>query len=350
MESSRLEIMECEKEITSIKNSLKSLNLGASTEGEKGRNSLKVSVHKVKFNGGEDTPPCTFKAHLSSPIEERGIVKIHDPLNPMAEESFALFESVETANALLTIEVFTGPDSSEKLGVSAAHDLMPLCEDMELVSGGDGSKSLMVDFAIVPENREELVVHETIDTDVNGKSEPVEGNDETGKEKAEINEETPEDAAEETKPSQDSSEEGANDSKVQVPVCIVSVHLEYTPSVEDKRDALYDQLNEVSKRKAAAIESLRKSASVVNHAKSEEGSASENKKSAVVKSGFLNKSKGSGSKTADPPFWKRWYDKTIGPKSMLWIVGPVAKNYVIFFAVSAFFHYKGDLLALPPPV
>ena len=35
---------------------------------------------------------------------------------------------------------------------------------------------------------------------------------------------------------------------------------------------------------------------------------------------------------------------------MLWVVGPVAKNYVIFLGVGLFIHWKGDLLALPPPV
>jgi hypothetical protein len=35
---------------------------------------------------------------------------------------------------------------------------------------------------------------------------------------------------------------------------------------------------------------------------------------------------------------------------MLWVVGPVAMNYVLFAGASLFLHYKGDLLALPPPV
>jgi hypothetical protein len=376
MEISRLEVMECEKEIQAIKNSLKSLNIGASAESEGGSlNSLKVSIHTVKFSGEKEgeAPSCTFKVHLSSPIEERTIVKMHDPLDPNAEGSFALFESVETSNALLTIEAFSGADAV-KIGVSAAHDLLPLCDDMKLMSGGDESKSLTVDFAIVSENGEE---HEEDKVDESGDdanlgeekretetskvsegdSEPLVDDDaEKGEEenndvmpKEDSKDEAPGDAVEEIKPAQDATDGGNKESKVQVPVCTLSVHLEYTPSLNDKRDALYDQLNEVSKRKAAAIDSLRKNASAVNRAKIEEGSSGADRKSAAVKSGFLNKPKASG-KVAPPPFWQRWYEKTIGPKSMLWVVGPIAKNYVIFFAVSAFFHYKGDLLALPPPV
>ena len=362
MESSRLEVMECEKEIQSIKNSLKSLNLGAAESGDK-LNSLKVSVHKLKLRAESEHPSCTFKVHLSSPIEERSIVKMHDPLDPDAEGSFALFESVETSNALLTIEAFSGNEESEKIGVSAAHDLLPLVEDMTIVSGDDGKKSLMVDFAIVTDNGNEIQVDSKNDDNLGGevekqseqKSEPEAGdelaldNDDAVKAQEENNdiEESGDSTQEGDGPAQDAKV--TKELKVQVPVCTLSVHLEYSPSLNDKRDALYDQLNEVSKRKAAAIELLRKSATAVNRAKMEEASASDEKQNTVVKSGFLNKAK-AGKTAAPPSFLKRCYDKTIGPKSMLWVVGPIAKNYVIFFAVSAFFHYKGDLLAIPPPV
>jgi hypothetical protein len=381
MESSRLEVMQCEKEITSIKESLRALNIEANAaSGNVSVNSLKVSIHKVSST--EEGGPTSFKIHLSSPIESHDIGKVHDPLDPDAEGSFANFTSVETSNALVTIEAFVG---EEKIGVSAAHDLLPLVEGMK--AGGDGSKSCTVDFAIVAEDGEHVGdVDATEDNNGEdaGEKEPAADSSEaaadnvesedtasgeeteaaTGKEEEgeteksdepadESNDETfedakeePEETADDTKPAQDASNEGVAEQKIQVPVCTLSVHLEYTPSLDYKRDELYDQLNEVSKRKAAAIESLRKSASAVNRAKMEEA---EDKKSTVVKSGFLNKSKPAAVKTP-PPFWKRWYDKTIGPKSMLWVVGPVAKNYVIFFGVTTFFYYKGDLLALPPPV
>jgi hypothetical protein len=119
---------------------------------------------------------------------------------------------------------------------------------------------------------------------------------------------------------------------------------------------LYDKLNEVSKRKVAAIESLRKSAGIVSRARAAEEEAEGivvKNGGPAVKSGFLNRSKAnddSKSLPSSPTFMKRWYDKTIGPKSMLWVIGPIATNYVLFVGVTLFLHYKGDLLALPPPV
>jgi hypothetical protein len=280
---------------------------------------------------------------------------------------------LETSNDLLTIEACSGGDVSEKLGVSAAHDLLPLVEDMTLVSGGDGKKSLMVDFAIISDNDEEPQVDSKNDDNVGGEVEEQNADGDVVEKKSEpkaedelaLDDDDAERAKQENNDNKESTDGIKNDTenedgpaqdaeqtkklKVQVPTCTLSVHLEYSPSLNDKRDTLYEQLNEVSKRKAAAIELLRKSATAVNRAKMEEASASDEKKNTVVKSGFLNKAK-AGKTAAAPSFWKRWYDKTIGPKSMIWIVGPIAKNYVIFFAVSAFFHYKGDLLAIPPPV
>lgn len=138
--------------------------------------------------------------------------------------------------------------------------------------------------------------------------------------------------------------------ELMLPLYTLTIRLEYTPSPDDKRDALYDALNEVSKRKVAAIDSLRRSAVVANRAKAAEAPTGGGGKSPAVKSGFLNKSKAPEEVEKPPPFWKRWYGKTIGPQSMMWVVGPIAKNYVLFVGVSLFIHFKGDLLALPPVV
>ncbi|KAL3792062.1 hypothetical protein HJC23_011227 [Cyclotella cryptica] len=424
MESSRRDVMHCEKEIQSIKDSLKLLNPGAGAHSdEDSLNALKVTVNKVRFNGEEppkdvESPP-TFKVHLSSPIEVRTITKLHDPLDPSAEGSFALFKSVEISNALLTVEAFSSADASDgtKLGVSAAHDLLPLFEDLESSTGADTNNSSTLEIAIVSENRD-LIIADLRNSKDDDESKASRGGDEgdkggdyertedeeprneegfeTSEEKStaatgtdrgdnegsETNDGNPEPAAdrndsgqdksvgdderceglkgeadvvatEETNPGQNMSDAPKEESKVQIPVCVLSVHLEYTPSLNDKRDALYNKLNEVSKRKAAAIEALRKSAAAVNRARAEQGMTSDNvEKSTAVKSGFLKKSKasGSGEKNTPPPLLKRVYEKTFGPQSMLWVVGPIAKNYVVFFAVSVFFHFKGDLLALPPPV
>eukprot|EP00573_Skeletonema_grethae_P010584 CAMPEP_0201705138 /NCGR_PEP_ID=MMETSP0578-20130828/44941_1 /ASSEMBLY_ACC=CAM_ASM_000663 /TAXON_ID=267565 /ORGANISM="Skeletonema grethea, Strain CCMP 1804" /LENGTH=319 /DNA_ID=CAMNT_0048193313 /DNA_START=80 /DNA_END=1039 /DNA_ORIENTATION=- len=319
MEASRLEVMECEKEIQSIKSSLKSIT-------SSGNNSLQVSVHKITASGGEDsTAPGTFKILLSSPIEERTITKVFDPLDPTAEGSIVTFEQVETSNALLTVEAFSNngaDDDLVKVGTSATHDLLPLCQDLD----ADGDKiSSTVEIAIVSEKSEE-----------SSDDKPALENQESDEWEDAVDEEKDvDDAAGETK-------------EVQLPLCTLSVQLEYTPSANDKRDSLYEKLNEVSKRKAAAIEKLRQSAAAVNRAKIAESDEVKGKGGNVVKAGFLNKSKPAEAKPV--PFWKRWYEKTIGPKSMLWVVGPIAKNYIIFIGCSVFFHYKGDLLALPPPV
>lgn len=440
MEKSRREVMYCEKEIQSIKDSLKSLNPSAGDEtDEDSLNSLMVAVDKVKLNAEDPIndigSPRSFKVHLSSPTEVRTITSLHDPLHPTAEGSFALFKSVEISNAILTIEAFSSEDISEesKLGVSAAHDLLPLCKDVNSSTGWDTKKSLTIEVAIVSEKgdlvaadlctSEENFESKSSDSDdkvvkggdseppeiegvegdktfetskgkssavtetdggdygaenTEGNSKPVESMNASGEDKTEndddqfesVKDEVEVVATEERKQGQDMSdvpgeeskvqvivcdvtEASGEESKVQIPVCVLSVHLEYTPSLSEKRDALYNKLNEVSKRKAAAIEALRKSAAAVNRARAEQGISSDNvEKNTAVKAGFLNKPKasGSGEKHTPPPFWKRVYEKTLGPQSMLWVMGPLAKNYVIFLAVSVFFHCKGDLLALPPPV
>mmetsp|Transcript_17692 Transcript_17692/g.51491 ORF Transcript_17692/g.51491 Transcript_17692/m.51491 type:complete len:545 (-) Transcript_17692:147-1781(-) len=135
----------------------------------------------------------------------------------------------------------------------------------------------------------------------------------------------------------------------QIPLCTVTLKVEYEPSAKDQRDKLYDLLNNASKRKAAAIEKLRKSAAEVSRAaKASPAKASDASKSSpeeAVKSGFLNKK----TKKKDN-FLKQLYNKTIGPNSLLRAIFPVAKNYVIFFGAAALMHFKGQELALPPPV
>eukprot|EP00577_Skeletonema_sp_RCC1716_P019075 CAMPEP_0113375322 /NCGR_PEP_ID=MMETSP0013_2-20120614/2043_1 /TAXON_ID=2843 ORGANISM="Skeletonema costatum, Strain 1716" /NCGR_SAMPLE_ID=MMETSP0013_2 /ASSEMBLY_ACC=CAM_ASM_000158 /LENGTH=331 /DNA_ID=CAMNT_0000257347 /DNA_START=73 /DNA_END=1068 /DNA_ORIENTATION=+ /assembly_acc=CAM_ASM_000158 len=321
MEESRLEVMECEKEIQSIKSSLKSLT-SSSGGAETSNNSLQVSVHKINASGEDSTAPGTFKVNLSSPIEERTITQLFDPLDPTAEGGIVTFEQLETSNALLTIEAFSGADDAlVKVGTSAAHDLLPLCQDGE-------KSSSTVEIAIVSESSGEPVLES---------KESDEWEDAVDEEKAE----------DEGVAKEGDAQSPTKEAKLQLPLCTLSVQLEYTPSANDKRDSLYEKLNEVSKRKAAAIEKLRQSAAAVNRAKMAESDEGKGKGGNVVKAGFLNKSKPEAKAV---PFWKRWYEKTIGPQSMLWVVGPIAKNYVIFIGCSVFFHYKGDLLALPPPV
>lgn len=385
--------MECEEEIKSIKTALRSIAMG----GESSRNHLEVSVHKVKVAeagaGDADDAPATFKIHLSSPIEERTITKLYDPLDPTAEGSLGKFDAIETSNALITVEAFSSGDSPRKLGESAPHDLLPLCQDVELWRKGGEKKSSTLEIAVVAgkgmdnvdaesterdgkeeapvmkagdgeedveyvgevkeredssEEWEDAVAEEVTDEGETEDSTKEEGAPEIDEAKDEKEETSTTDDAEE--PDEPAAQDDGKSAELQLPAYTLTIQLEYTPSADDRRDALYDKLNEVSKRKVAAIESLRRNAGIVNRAAAAEAPARSGGggKNPAVKTGFLNKPKAKEEKP--PPFWKRWYGKTLGPNSLLWRVGPVAKNYVIFAGVSLFIHFKGDLLALPPPV
>lgn len=384
MEQSRLEVMDCEEEIKSVKNELKSI--AASSSGmaaeEQASNHLEVAVLKIGHSegaaGGDGALPTTFKVHVSSPIEDRTITKLYDPLDPADEEGVAKFDSIETSNALLIVDVLSINDDDEsstrKIGTSAPHDLQPLCQDMELWREGGEKKKVELDVVIVSEggiddaSEEAKAEHgagekETSSPSSDSWEDAVAEEEDTNKKGGEENnteESSPKDDSngeddEEFADAQDVAESPkatSTSSKLQLPLYTLTLQLEYTPSLNDKRDALYDKLNEVSKRKVAAIESLRKNAGIVNRSKmaeAEAGGASTSmvEKNRAVKAGFLNKSP---KATKPDPFWKRWYNKALGPQSLLWVVGPVAKNYFIFAGVSLFIHFKGDLLALPPPV
>jgi hypothetical protein len=133
---------------------------------------------------------------------------------------------------------------------------------------------------------------------------------------------------------------------VEIPVCTVTLRIEFEPSRKDRKDGLYDLLNKVSKRKAAAIDRLRKSAAAVSRLSAQDSPSKEGDKagSRAVKPGFLNKEK------KEAGFFKRLYERTIGPNSLFVMIAPIAKNYVIFFGTVAFMHFQGQQLALPPPV
>lgn len=362
MEKSRLDVTECEEEIRSIKNALKSIAMGAGSAAS--NNSLEVSIMKAKAaegGGDDDNAPTTFKIHLSSPIEERTLTRLHDPLDPGAEGGVAKFESIETSNALLTVETYS-KDGASKMGASAPHDLMPLCQDMELWRKGGEKKMSTLNVAIVPEvGMDDVVASADEAPETEEAAEAVEADaPETAEGDGEAGAESP--AKDESeKESEPTASETRAMPKLQIPTYILTMQLQYTPSPEDRRDALYDKLNEVSKRKVAAIESLRKNAAMVNRAKAAEATAAGGPgkegggggavgKRPAVKPGFLNKTNAAEKEEATPPLWKRWYEKTMGPNAMLWVVGPIAKNYLIFAGVSMFVHWKGDLLSLPAPV
>jgi hypothetical protein len=138
--------------------------------------------------------------------------------------------------------------------------------------------------------------------------------------------------------------------------CTVTLRIEYTPSKKDQQEKLFELLNQASKRKALAIERLRKSAAAVSRgstlSKEEEGEEVDpgTSPSRAVQPGFLNKKKRPRSKGVTSNVFVNWYNRILGPQSVLALVFPIAKNYCLFFGAVAFLHWKGDLLALPAPI
>lgn len=135
-----------------------------------------------------------------------------------------------------------------------------------------------------------------------------------------------------------------------VPTCILHFKVEYDASTRDQMVILTEKYNSAVARQAVAVDKLRKIAISVRRAQMAAAVASPsnqmvNKKPAV-KPGFLEKK----TNKKEPMFLSRWYQKTLGPNSLLRKVYPIAKNYILFFGGIILMHYQGHNLALPPPV
>jgi hypothetical protein len=136
-------------------------------------------------------------------------------------------------------------------------------------------------------------------------------------------------------------DDGSGDALVTTTVCTVSLKLTYRPSPKDQREELYEILNKATQRKAKALEKLKQMAAAAARA---QGPPPSSNKKPAMQSGFLNKPK------KQTHFLVQWYNKHLGPASIIRAVLPIAKNYIIFFGAVGFFHFKGQMLALPPPV
>ncbi len=201
------------------------------------------------------------------------------------------------------------------------------------------------------EDKEEItetdaeVVEKPADEEAEGKGEESKPEDENTTESDEKAEEPEEKVVEETKEAPTPS----TSTSALVPTCFVHSQIEFIPSAKDKKDELYVLLNKASKQKASAVDKLRKSAAALNRSRMMEATTKSGGASAsasAVKSGFLNKK----TPKKEPMFLVRWYEKTLGPNSMLRKVYPIAKNYVLFFGGVALMHFQGQQLSLPPPV
>ena len=266
----------------------------------------------------------TFSLQLSSPVEEITLTKLHDPLNSEAEGSIAVFSGVDTSMATLTVSV---KDAEFTLGSSEATDVKPLAPLDAMMPAPQYVSEIPV--AIVSKSDEEAIAAKSEDSD-------------TGL--------TYEDAKEEVVEEGESDKGGAV-----IPVCIVTLRVTYKPSFKDLQDELYDMLNKASQNKAEALDKLRQKAAEAGRVGKSTAAAGETSmttmtssprgSSPAVKRGFLNK-----KKKEEPSKFKQWYDRMLGPQSFLRQTFPIAKNYVVFFGAVAIFHWKGQLLALPPPV
>lgn len=233
---------------------------------------------------------------LSSPVEEQTLENIFDPKAP--SENIAVFSGVEASVATLNV---TAKDADIELGVSSLYDVAPLCPVDAMAPKPEYVTELAV--AIVAEKAEE----EFKDSN------------------------------------EDLTESVSND--VEVPICTVTLRVTYKPSSKDLKEELYDLLNKASQKKAKAIEQLRQSAVAASRAAPSELTTTAKSRSPVVKAGFLNKKK------KEPSKLKAWYDRNLGPNSMLRAsIIPIGKNYIIFGTAIALFHFQGHQLAIPAPV
>lgn len=268
--------------------------------------------NSAQIEGLPEAAKPSVHLQLSSPIEEGTLTQIFDPLNNEAaqEGSIVSFKGVETTTATLTV---SAKDVEISLGSSTPHDLAPICSINPMEVKDEYVTELPV--AIVAGSFVEPLA--TAESTEESKGEPAEAT--------------------------------AATAEPIIPVCTVTLKITYKPSPKDQREELYEMLNKTSQRKATALENLRKISMAMTRAGGDSPTKESNTTLAKpsVKPGFLNK------KQKEPSRLEKIYERTIGPNSLLrkglgFVV--VTRNYFIFFGAITAFHFKGQMLALPPPV
>ena len=134
--------------------------------------------------------------------------------------------------------------------------------------------------------------------------------------------------------------EGGEDVDLTVAVCTITFNVTYKPSAKDQREELYELLNKASEKKSKYVSELQQAAKLSHRVDPVSTTA--------VRSGFLNKD--AAPKKKEPSKLMKFYEKNLGPQSLVRQIFPIAKNYIIFFGAVILFHFKGQELALPPPV
>jgi hypothetical protein len=276
---------------------------------------------------------------LSSPVEEATITQLFDPLNtdPVPEGSVAVFRGVETNVATLSV---SASDADIPLGASTDYDVAPLCA----LDAMDIKEQYVIELPVAivaTESTGEAVAEAIAEPELESDEK-----DEAAKVVGEVTEGATDEAA--AKADEATTEATATAEVVQ-PLCTLTLRVTYKPSPKDQREELYELLNKTSQRKAAALDNLRKIslAMTTREAGNPSNETGVVAKSPAVKSGFLNKKK------KEPTKMQKMYEKTFGPNSLFMKglgVAFFARNYIIFFGASAFFHFQGQMLSLPPPV
>ena len=280
---------------------------------------------------------------LSSPVEEATITQLFDPLNsdPAPEGSVAVFRGVETNVATLSV---SASDADIPLGASTDYDVAPLCA----LDAMDIKEKYVIELQVAVAAGESTAAEAIAEPNSVSEETDEAAEKTTEAEVVEVTEGATDEAAakEEAEKKEITAEATA---EVVQSLCTLTLRITYKPSPKDQREELYELLNKTSQRKAAALDNLRK----ISLAMTTQETANPSKetgivaKSPAIKGGFLNKKK------KEPTKMQKLYEKTLGPNSLfLKGVGVVvfARNYLIFFGASAFFHFQGQMLSLPPPV
>jgi hypothetical protein len=238
---------------------------------------------------------------LSSPIEEATIDSLAATTDndAVADQGRAVFRGVETNQATLTCSVY---DVDIPLGSSDPCDLAPICQVVNVMESESASSVDHVTEISLPI---QAPTNDAIDT---------------------------------------------ADASNNMPICTVHLKFVYTPSNKDRREELYDLLNQASQHKAAAVDKLRQSAVAASRQQLTNGSSNVVSKpssnQAAVRAGFLNKPKNKQPVSRVMQLYRTY----LGPESLLRTLLPMAQNYLIFGGFVVAMHFRGHLLALPAPV
>jgi len=300
MEKARNAVVSVEKEINTIKSSLRELGSKAET-----------TTNRIVITNLTENTSLTIQC--SSPVESHVLEK----------DVSGTFEEVDTSVATFQFTLSEGSEiySSDALD---ALDVMEEAAEFHMDLG-------TLEYTSVTKEKEIILFLEN-------------ENKEDGEE--ETNSTSPADEDDEKQDAPTSTSDNDKDDEVEeIPSKTISISIHFTPGTKDKTEKLYDMLNRAVKKKETVINDLRKVASAMSREaqQSSTGDATSKSGGKAVKAGFLNSSKTSSTTTKLTDFYKKWSGRVIG-------IFLVTKEYLLFFGGVALIHYQGHQLALPAPV